>query len=71
MLVHKDVDEKQLGCHAACQEVSKCYMRCESEEFIVHRGQSMQVREFTLTLKPREDIISNPEQGYQWPHKKD
>ena len=71
MLVHKDVDEKQLSCHAACQEVSKCYMRCESEQFVVHRRQSMHVREFTLVLKPTEDITRCPKQGYQWLQEKD
>ena len=26
---------------------------------------------FTLALKPRGDVIRSPNQGYQWPHKKD
>ena len=33
--------------------------------------QSMQARESTLALKPREDITRSPKQGYQWRQKKD
>ena len=35
---------KWLGCHADCQEVSKCHIRGESEESNVHRWLRMQVR---------------------------
>ena len=30
----------------------------------------MQVRESTLTLKPRADITRSPKHGYKWPHKR-
>ena len=62
---------KQLSCHAGYQEVSRCHTRGESEESIVYRQWSMQARESTLTLKPSSDPIRNPNQGCQWPHKKD
>ena len=42
----------------------------ESRESIVHRRRSTQVRESTLTLKPRADVTRSPEQWYHWPHKK-
>ena len=47
------------------------HTRDESEESVVHRWGSTQVRESTLALKPRADITRSPKQGYQWPHKKD
>ena len=28
---------------------------------------AMQIRQPTLSLKPRGDVIRNPKQGYQWP----
>ena len=62
---------KRLGCHAGHQEVSRCHTRGESEESIVHRWWSMQVRESTLALKPRVDVITSSKRGYQWRHKKD
>ena len=31
----------------------------------------MQIRLPSLALEPRGDITRSPEQGYQWPHKKD
>ena len=49
----------------------RCRTRGESEESVVHRRGSMQVRESTLALKPRADVTRSPKQGYQWPHKKD
>ena len=30
----------------------------------------MQARESTATLKPRADVSKSPDQGYQWPYKK-
>ena len=29
----------------------------------------MQMKESTLALKPKADVIRSPKQGYQWPHK--
>ena len=49
----------------------KCHTRGESEESVVCRWGSMQVRESTLVLKPRADVTRSSKQGYQWPHKKD
>ena len=49
----------------------RCRTRGESEESVVHRWGSMQVRESTLALKPRADVARSPKRGYQWPHKKD
>ena len=31
---------KWFGCHAGCQEVSRCHTRGECEESVAHRGQS-------------------------------
>ena len=31
----------------------------------------MQMREFTMALKPRADGTRSPKQGHQWLHKKD
>ena len=39
-----------------CQEVTRRCTRSESEEYVVHRQQSTQVRESILALKPRADI---------------
>ena len=47
--------QKQPSRHAGCQEVSRCHTRGESDESIAHWWQSMRVRGFTLTLKPRAD----------------
>ena len=40
--------------------VSRSRTRGESEESIVHRRGSMQVRESTLALKPRADVTRSP-----------
>ena len=61
---------KWLSCHAGCQEIGRCHTRGDSEESVVCKGWSMQVRESTLALKPRVDVTRIPKQGYQWPHKK-
>ena len=47
------------------------FAQIESDESVVRRRGSTQVREFTLALKPRADITRSPKQGYQWPHEKD
>ena len=41
-----------IGCHAGCQEFSSCCTRSKSEELVVHRWWSTQVKESTTTLNP-------------------
>ena len=66
--------KRRLGCHADCQEVSRCHTRGESQGMcnVTHTPPlSLNKAEPTLALKPRGDITRSPKQGYQWPYKKD
>ena len=47
---------KGLGCHVGHQNASRCHTKGESEESVVCRRWSMQVRKSTLALKPRADV---------------
>ena len=69
--LHTKAWMKRLNCHAGCQDVNRCHTTGESGEPVAHRWQRTQVKEFTLALKPRTDMIRSPKQRYQWPHKKD
>ena len=42
------------GCHAGHQEFSRCHTRSESEEFIVHSWQSMQVSDPSWLWSPEQ-----------------
>ena len=60
-----------IQCTPLLVEKGRCRTRGESEESVVCRQGSTQVRESTLALKPRAYFTRSPKQGYQWPHKKD
>ena len=49
----------------------RCHTRGVSEESVVCRRGSTQVRESTMALKTMADVTGSPKQIYQWPHKKD
>ena len=51
--------------------IDRCPTRSESEESIMVRPWSMQVKGTTLALKPRADISRSLKQGYRWSHKND
>ena len=66
--------KRWLGCHAGCQEVSRCSTRGESQgmcDITYTPLLSSNKAEPTLALKPRGDVTRSPKQGHQWPHKKD
>ena len=47
---------KRLSCHADLYIVSRCHTRGESQEFIAHRWQSMQVRDPPWLWNPGETL---------------
>ena len=51
------------------QEVGKCSTRGGSWGTYITFASTMLIRQPTLALKPRGDVIRNPKQGYQWPQK--
>ena len=55
------------GCHAGCQEVIRCRTSGQSEgSYIMYTW----IRLPTLALKPGRDVTRSPNEGFQWPHKK-
>ena len=58
------------GCHAGCQGFSRCRTRGQSQgTYHVHLCQ-VRIRLPTLALKPGGDVTRSPNEGFQWPHKK-
>ena len=55
------------GCHAGCQEVSRCLTRGESEESIACRWQSMQARDPSWLWNPGETSPEVQNRGISGP----
>ena len=70
-ILFKNVTGNVTGCHAGCQEVSRCRTRGESQESIVCRRGSMQARDPPWLWNPGEMSPEVQNRGNQWPHKKD
>ena len=57
------------GCHAGCQEVSRCHTRGEPEESIVRRWQSTQVRDPSWLWNPGQTSPEIQNRGNSGPQK--
>ena len=55
------------GSCAGCQDIGRCSTRSGSQGMYIMFASAMQIRQPSLTLKPRGDVTRNPKQGYQWP----
>ena len=58
------------GCHAGCQEVSRCRTRGESREFIARKRQSTQARDPLWLWNPRETSPEVQNRGISGPSKR-
>ena len=58
--------ENVAGCHAGCQEVTRCHTRGESEDHSSEKA----CKGSTLALKPRADVTRSPNRGTSGPTKK-
>ena len=61
---------KKFGCHADLFTVSRCHTRGESQEFIAHRWQSMQVRDPSWLWNPGETLPKVQNRGISGPTKR-